>query len=117
MKKMIIIDDDPAILDSIGLVFSEESYHVVVYPNAEYILSGNFDVPDIFIIDKQLSGVDGLDICKYLRRHPDTKDTPILIMSASPSVSHMAVLAGASAFIEKPYTMKELRSMVEKYTS
>ena len=117
MKKIIIIDDDPGILDSIRLVFSQLDYHITNYTNGNAILAGKFEMPDIFIIDKQLPGIDGLDICKYLKKNEATKDIPVIIMSASPSIDKAAKAAGSTGFIEKPYTIKLLREMVAKFIS
>jgi len=66
MKKLIIIDDDPSILDVLRLVLGE-SYQVTTYPDGSPILNGTFDLPDLFVLDKQLSGTDGLDLCRLLK--------------------------------------------------
>ncbi|MEX6689774.1 response regulator [Danxiaibacter flavus] len=116
MKKIIIIEDDPAIQDAASLIFKKTDYDVTIYRDGNDILSGLFDVPDIFIIDKQLPGVDGLEICKYLKRHEPTKNIPVIIMSASPSIDKTSRSAGADDFMEKPYSIKHLRGLVEKYT-
>ncbi len=117
MKKIIIIDDDPAIQDSASLIFNEAEYEVTICPNGNNILAGNFEVPDVFIIDKQLPGVDGLDICKHLKSQDVTRNVPVIMMSASPAISEFSKAAGAEAFIEKPYSVKQMRGLVEKHTA
>lgn len=117
MKKIIIIEDDPAIQDAASLIFKKAEYDVTIYRDGNLILSNQFEVPDIFIIDKQLPGVDGLEICKYLKRQESTKDIPVIIMSASPSIDQNSRSAGADDFMEKPYSIKHLRGLVAKYTS
>lgn len=117
MKKIIIIEDDPAIQDATSLIFKKTEYDVIIYRDGSLILSGQFEVPDIFIIDKQLPGADGLEICRYLKNQQSTKNIPVIIMSASPSIDKSYRSAGADDFIEKPYSIKQLRGLVEKYTS
>jgi CheY-like chemotaxis protein len=117
MKKIIIIDDDPAIQDSVNLIFTSCEYEVTVCPNGNSILAGEFEMPDMFIIDKQLPGVDGLEICKHLKSQEATKHIPVIMMSASPAISEFAKLAGAEDFIEKPYSIKEMRGLAAKYTT
>lgn len=117
MKTIMIIEDDPAIRDSAELIFDPALYHTEVMPHAEAILQGQYTVPDIFIIDRQLPGVDGLDICRHLRAKPATRRTPIIIMSASPSASQQALSAGADDFIEKPYSIHHIRALVQRYLS
>jgi len=116
MKKIIIVDDDPAIQDSASLIFSDTDYKVTVCSNGNNILAGNFELPDIFIIDKQLPGVDGLEICKHLKTQEATRNIPVIIMSASPAISEFSKVAGAEDFIEKPYSVKQMRGLVAKHT-
>jgi DNA-binding response OmpR family regulator len=115
MKKIIIIEDDPAIRDSAELMFTEMNYEVTTLLDGSFVISGLFDPPDIFLIDKQLSGVDGLEICSYLKTLEATKDIPVIMMSANPDAHRMALSAGAEAFIEKPYTLKEMKGLVRKH--
>ena len=117
MKKIIIIDDDPGIQDAASMIFDEAEYEVTVCPNGNKILAGDFDIPDIFIIDKQLPGVDGLEICKHLKTREATRNVPVILMSASPSISEFSKSAGAEDFIEKPYSIKQMRTLVVKHTA
>ncbi|GAO43995.1 response regulator [Flavihumibacter petaseus] len=115
MKKIIIVDDDDAIRDSAHLILEQQGCLVTIYPDAAAILRGQFNVPDIFLIDKQLPGVDGVSLCEHLKKQERTQDVPVIIMSASPHVEQLAIDAGAAAFIEKPYSIKTLREAVSKY--
>jgi DNA-binding response OmpR family regulator len=117
MKKIIIIDDDPAIQDSAGLIFSNAEYEVIICPNGNRILTGDFEIPDVFIIDKQLPGVDGLEICKHLKSQEATKNVPVIMMSATPAISEFSKAAGAEDFIEKPYSVNQIRQLVIKHTA
>lgn len=108
MKRIIIIEDDPAILDVLGILFTRAGYDTLTYPNGNFILKGEFDIPDLFIIDKQLSGVDGLDICKYLKQTGLTSQIPVIILSATPHLHNQIKLVGADAFLEKPFSNGKL---------
>lgn len=111
-KTVILTEDDPAIQDTIKLILQCTGFNVTVLANGNSLLNGNFDIPDLFILDKQLSGVDGLDVCRFLKSTPDTANIPIIIISASPQVEASALAAGANSFIEKPFRMQELRALV-----
>ena len=67
MKRIIIVDDDPAIQDAFRLILERTDYSVTVYSNGQALLEGNFTLPDLVILDKQLSGADGLAVCRALR--------------------------------------------------
>lgn len=116
MKKVLIIDDDAGIRDSMQLVFSPPDYEVTIFASADPVLENVYELPDIFIIDRLLSGVDGLDLCKHLKNQPSTRKIPVIILSASPNILRLAELAGADAGIEKPFRLSKLIETVEKLT-
>lgn len=108
MKKVMIIENDPAILDVLGMLFKRAGYEPLSFPNGNFILMGEFTMPDLFIIDKQLSGVDGLDICKHLKQTHATRDVPVIILSATPHLHRQINQVGADAFLEKPFSNHKL---------
>jgi DNA-binding response OmpR family regulator len=79
------------------------------------LINNHFELPDLFIIDKQLSGVDGLDICAHLKTRQLTAQVPVIMVSASPSVEALAKKAGADDFLEKPFNRKEILKLVRKH--
>lgn len=118
MKKVIIlIDDDPAIQESARLIFEPEDFDMVIYADAEMIMSGRYTLPNIFIIDKQLPGIDGLEICRHLKRQLSTRHIPVIMISANPNTCRLSLAAGADDFIEKPYSINHMRELVEKFTA
>jgi CheY-like chemotaxis protein len=60
--------------------------------------------------------MDGLDICRFLKNQEETKDIPVIMISASPNIFELAKNAGADGVIEKPFPIKELRNMIETFT-
>ena len=115
MKRVIIVDDDPAIQDAFRLILERAGYAVTVYHNGTALLEGDFTPPDLIILDKQLSGADGLDICRILKQREATKHIPVIMLSASPYIQWPAREAGADDFLEKPFKLKELMEMIQKY--
>jgi len=100
----MIIEDDPAILDVLGILFTRAGYETALYPNGNFLLREKFTVPDLFIIDKQLAGIDGLEICRHLKNTAATKHIPVVILSATPHLGTQVKMAGADAFLEKPFS-------------
>ena len=64
------------------------------------------------LLDRQLPGVDGQDICKFLKSQETTKNIPVIMITAKPNISSLARAAGADGFIEKPFVIEELRGMI-----
>jgi DNA-binding response OmpR family regulator len=112
MKKIIFAYDDPTIHDVVSLILEGE-YDVTVFSGGESLLKNEFVLPDLFLLDKQLSGTDGLDICRFLKSQESTKHVPVIIISANPKIFELAKNAGADAAIEKPFPIKELRDLIE----
>lgn len=115
MKQVIIVDDDPGIQHVLGIILQRAGYEPTIYPTATDILDLNFKEPDVFIIDKQLPGADGLDVCRFLKNRQEF-DTPIILFSASCRVQEQALEAGADHFLEKPFKIKSLLSAIEEVT-
>ena len=115
MKRIVLVDDDPAILDAIPLIFNPDDYHLEIYMDGNAIINRQCTQADLFILDKQLSGVDGIDLCRFLKNQEETKSIPVLIISASPNIERMARLAGADAVLEKPFNVKALKQVIEDF--
>ena len=116
-KRILVADDDPSIRDIFGIILDKAGYEVDLKADATELLQNNFIVPDIFLIDKLLSGIDGLDVCRHLKNNPLTNSVPIIMVSASPDIGVLAAKAGADDFIEKPFEMSYLINVVERYTN
>jgi DNA-binding response OmpR family regulator len=81
------------------------------------LMTNGFDLPDLFLLDRQLSGVDGLDVCRFLKSQEETKHIPVIIISATSNVVRHALQAGADDVIEKPFLIAELRKMIARHLS
>ena len=115
MKNILITDDDQGILDIFKIILEQAGYEVQVYGDASFILENKYTSPDLFFLDRKLSGQDGLKICKFLKSQNSTKDIPVIIISATQGIKKLAEEAGADDFIEKPFEIKDLLSVIEKW--
>lgn len=117
MKKVIVAEDDAGVQDSIRLVLEDAGYDVTVMTDGETLMGTEYTLPDVFILDKQLSGVDGLDICRFLKKQDRTKHIPVIMLSANAHIDVLAKDAHADGALEKPFRIKALREMVARYTA
>src|SRR5262245_33330414 len=111
-KRVLIVDDDPSILDIYNIIFEHAGFSIQVTKNADDLLHNKFVPPDVFLIDKQLSGHNGLDICRHLKNKKETKDIPVIMISAAPDIAILAPEAGAEGYIEKPFEISDLLAQV-----
>lgn len=117
-KKILIIDDDPDILDSLRFVLEGEGYEVETSEKGEYaekLPNTKEGLPALLILDILLSGKDGRIICKKLKRRKDTKHLPVIIISAHPNAEHSSLAMGADAFLAKPFDLSRLMKIIETY--
>ena len=112
-KKILVVEDDPDILNVIKLMLGSEGYEVETHLDGKQIVDNLTVLPDLYILDKILPDVDGLHICRFLKSHPTTKDIPVIVISAKPA-ERAALEVGADKFIEKPFLMRPfLNSIAE----
>lgn len=73
-------------------------------------------IPDVVFLDISMPGVDGLEVCRYLRRDPLTAEIPILIVSANSEQAYKdaATMAGANGYIVKPALMDDMEEAIER---
>ncbi|HEY0433421.1 MAG TPA: response regulator [Chitinophagaceae bacterium] len=115
MKTIILVEDDESIRDCFLLILDRKRYSVMALADGQSILDREAQRPDLFILDKNISGMSGLDLCHEIKNDEKYRDVPVIMLSASPGIVEMAKEAGADDAIEKPFTSKAMRQMVGKY--
>jgi CheY-like chemotaxis protein len=116
--RVLVVDDDPDILDAIRFLLEDEGYTVTTTEKGEYaenLHDGNGGLPDLIILDVLLSGKDGRTICRTLKSRPDTQHIPIIMISAHPDAETAAYEVGADHFVAKPFDMFQLLELVEQF--
>ena len=112
---LLIVDDDPDILDALRFMLEDEGYRVQTSPKGDYAESlrdDNGGLPDLIILDVLLSGKDGRTICRKLKSQDDTKHLPIVMISAHPDAERSVREVGADAFVAKPFSVDLLLDTV-----
>jgi two-component system response regulator FixJ len=112
-----LIDDDPAVLDSLGLYLERQGMHVARFPTADvFVRSADTEHYDCIVADVRMPGLSGLDL---VRRYAGTRrTTPIILITGHGDID-MAVAAiklGAADFIEKPFDEKRLLESIRANT-
>jgi DNA-binding response OmpR family regulator len=114
-KKVLVTDDDPSLQDIFRIILESAGYEVEVRSSGVGILENQFMIPDLFLLDRQLSGIDGLDICRHLKRQEKTKHIPVIMISANPDIAQLSRDAGADDYIEKPFVKRYLLKVIEAH--
>ena len=113
-KRITLADDDPGILDAVGMMLEMEGYEVNATLNGNTVLSEQNSLPDIYVLDIWMSGSDGRELCKKLKSEERTKAIPVILISASNDLKNSAETAGANDFLAKPFEIDMLLAKIEK---
>lgn len=119
-KKIVVVDDSPAILDSVKLMLNMEGFEVSNYERGSDMFNSLLETstkPDVILMDMWLSGEDGRDICKMIKQHQEFKNIPVVIMSASRGLGDSAIENGAIDFIPKPFDLGEIVEKIRYYSN
>lgn len=117
-NRVLVVDDDPDILDAAQMMLEDEGYFVTTTEKGEYaenLHDGNGGLPDLIILDVLLSGKDGRTICRDLKSRPDTRHMPIIMVSAHPGAEESVKAVGADAFLAKPWDIDDLIVLVDSF--
>ncbi len=113
---ILVVDDDPDILEALKMLLEDEGYNVEASTNGQVLEElSKPKIPGLIVLDVLLSGADGRELTENLRRKPDTKDIPIVMISANPGAAHDCVKRGANAFLAKPFEVSDLLTVIDKY--
>ena len=110
----MIADDDPGIVDAVEMLLEFEGYTVSSTVDGATVLDMKDELPDLLLLDIWMSGEDGRDICKQLKKEALTKNIPVIMISASRDIKESALAAGADDFLAKPFEMDELLKKIEE---
>ncbi len=112
-QKVLVIDDEENVCELISLYFGKAGYEVLcARDGAEGLEKARQERPDILILDLMLPGMDGLDVCKEIRK---TSNMPIIMLSARvDEVDRVLGLEiGADDYVTKPFSPRELLARVK----
>ena len=116
-KTALIVEDDPDIAESVRYNLQSAGFEPVIAATGEEGLSlalGSQSPPSLIILDLMLPAMSGLDLCRRLRREPQTRRTPVIMLTAKSSeadrISGLDV--GADDYIAKPFSVRELLARI-----
>ena len=116
VKKILIIEDDPATSRLVDYSLRHEGYQVFTALNGlDGIRQALNEVPDLIILDVMLPGMDGFEICHRLRSEPTTAEMPILMFSAKAQDIDRStgLLVGADDYLTKPASPSSIVECVQ----
>lgn len=115
MDKILVVDDDLDILEVLKFLLRKNGYETILLSEAQKVIDTVKEKrPDIILLDINLSGYDGREICKYLKGVLNVT-TPVILFSANISYKTSYKEYLADDFLEKPFEIKKLLSVLRAH--
>lgn len=115
--KILIVDDEPDALEVLGFKLRESGYvPLFAKDGTRAITIARDERPALIVLDLMLPEVDGLEVCKILRRDPNTSAIPILMLTARAAEMDrvLGLELGADDYVTKPFSPRELVLRIKK---
>ena len=116
-KKILIVEDDQDLRQTLQMHLELLGYDSILAENGkEAVDLATSQVPDLILMDIMMPVMDGLQATRLIREHPNTESTPIIAMTAKVSSEDKeeCLQSGCDGHIAKPFTSKQLVSIIEK---
>ncbi len=113
MSRILVVDDEPSIVDVLTYNLTKAGYQTLVARDGEQALKlARAEHPDLVILDLMLPGIDGLEVCRAIRKE---NDLPIIMLTAKDEEIDRVVglEIGADDYVVKPFSVRELMARVK----
>ncbi|MCA8977057.1 MAG: response regulator transcription factor [Planctomycetes bacterium] len=115
-QKILIIEDEPDILEVMQYNLQRDGYKVIACRNGEQGLSRiRTDAPNLVVLDLMLPGMDGVEVCRQVKSDAVTRGIPIIMVTAKSEESDVVLGLGLGAddYITKPFSPRELLARID----
>jgi len=116
MKNIAIIEDEADLRELLELHLKREGYQPHLFATGDEFLDSTGEGPfDLILLDLMLPGTDGLDVCRIVRNNEETRDVPIIMLTAKSSEADIVVglELGADDYMTKPFSIRELMARIK----
>jgi two-component system, chemotaxis family, response regulator PixG len=113
--KIVAVDDSPTILQEISrFLVSDACFVVSINDPVKAVMSIIRHQPDLILLDLNMPGIDGYELCRVIRNHRNFQETPVIFVTGSQGIVDQvkARLVGATGYLKKPFTQLELQKII-----
>jgi chemotaxis family two-component system response regulator PixH len=113
---ILIVEDDPQVARLIALVLQRNGYESEVVAEGQKAFErAKAGKPSMIFADLTIKGMGGEALCSALKRHPETKDIPFIVVSGDRDIAEKARICGADGYMGKPFEFDDLIRIVNRY--
>ncbi len=117
-RKILIVDDIPKNIQILGNILSKENYQIAYAQSGEQALSiTHHQKFDLILLDIMMPEMDGFEVCKALKKNPETSEIPIIFLTAKADMNSIVkgFTTGGQDYITKPFNASELLARTETH--
>jgi DNA-binding response OmpR family regulator len=117
-KKVLVIDDEPALVDLVKTWLGSKGYEVIpAYNGTDGLRKAVSKEPAVIILDLMMPGMDGFEVLTRLKREPKTRYIPVIVLTAKRDTEHLfrAKELGSTDYMMKPFSLRDLLKLVKRY--
>ena len=115
-NRILIVEDEESLLKLESILFTSKGYQVTGVRDGSGALAAIAgDRPDLVVLDVMLPGMDGFEVCRVIKENPHTSSIPVIMLTAKKSSMDLerGRLAGADAYITKPFKSVKVLEVIE----
>ena len=121
MPKILVVDDDPDLVESVTIMLESKGYEIIqAYGGFEGLEKAKKEAPDLIVLDVMMPDKDGFKVCSELKGDPQYADIPIILLTAVASkisstsyTARMGMETEADDYVDKPVEASEIARRVE----
>jgi CheY-like chemotaxis protein len=115
MKKIILADDEKELSSLIKIALEKKGYEVTLDPHTHLLNRFDHDLPDLILLDINLQGSDGGNLCTKIKTDSKTKHIPVILISGIMDLKPISELCGADGYLIKPFEISQLLELVQSF--
>jgi len=115
-NRILLIDDHQTVFRLLEAIVRIKGYTLLYAESGQQgIVMARQELPDLILLDVMMPDIDGFKVCQYLKENEDTKDIPIMFLTARGSDGDLELgrKAGADGFMTKPFQTIEVLKQIE----
>ena len=117
MTSVLVVDDDPSIVDFVQTALEDAGYEVLTASNGAALPLAQVKQPAVILLDLLMPGMAGEEVCQHLRADPVTAPIPVVAMSADRNLDAIANRVGFNDRLAKPFQLHALYAIVERWST
>jgi DNA-binding response OmpR family regulator len=116
-NRILLIDDNRTVFRLLDAIVRIQGYHLLYAENGQQgIVMARQEKPDLVLLDVMMPDIDGFKVCQYLKDNVDTRDIPVLFLTARGAEGDLEAgrRAGADGFMTKPFQTVEVLNQIKR---